>query len=190
MKIDRRLNLVLEIEGEAGPLHVHSTPIDRAVYETYYEPLGLAFDRIFGKGLSATAGPRQAALYLKDAAVSLGKWEGRDGVENGLLNEIRRLTNVIAPGERGWQAMPYHDALRRCMIAADDAAEIENALIFFTLTSCVPNRREVPALLEFPIRLLGGQTTSLNCTEFAASLPISTPDANSGAKVPVLSVPS
>src|SRR5215831_13634119 len=110
VRISRSLNLVVPVDTEAGTIYVHSTPISRDVFERYYLVLSKTFAQIYQEGLAAIAGPRVGFLLLRDVAQNTrgtngapNAWEGTDGVANGLINEIRRLTNVIMPGPAGWE---------------------------------------------------------------------------------------
>ncbi len=98
----------------------------------------------------------------------------RNELDQGLLPELRRLTNVLVLEEgRGWITHPYHDA--RSWLDEDDRSEVENAIAFFITTSAVMRRDMVPATLDLANSLWGAQTTYSDCTEYAASLPTSTP---------------
>ena len=170
MKIDSKLNLVVEIESETGTLFVHSTPIAREVFEKYFLVISKAYASIISEGLSFVSGPRVAALLLKKIAVDRGAWEGSDGVEVGLMAEIRRLSNVVMPTTSGWKTVPFQDAIDKQMISLDDIAEVEGLICFFICVSAMARRTEVAAILE-KMSLWGSQTTSLTSSIFADSLP-------------------
>jgi hypothetical protein len=57
------------------------------------------------------SGPRVAAMILKDKAIELGVWDGPEGVERGLIQEIRRLANVFVPTDKGWETIPINEAV-------------------------------------------------------------------------------
>jgi hypothetical protein len=180
-KIDRHLNLVLPVETAVGDIWVHSTPVSRAVFERYFLVLGRAFAMTFQVGGGLFSGPRIAALSLREAAKGVGVWEGQDGVERGLMPEIHRLTNVVVPAPQGgWQVMTLSDAQAGKVIDEDDFAEVEGAIVFFTLASLMQPKEALAATTVGMQSLWGAQTSSLNCTAFAASLPISTETDNSG----------
>src|SRR4051812_3498357 len=111
MKVDRKLNLVVPIERPEGVIYVHAAPISREVYERHYLVMAKTHTAIFDQGLHFTTGPRVAALMLRDHAQRLGVWEGPDGVQVGLMAEIRRLANVIAPNGKGYGALPLDVAV-------------------------------------------------------------------------------
>jgi hypothetical protein len=182
MKLDRRLNLVIEVEREHGPIHVHAAPIGREVFERYYKPIARAHTDIFAGGYTAFSGPRIAKLLLADAARAFGMLDGEDGVERGLMAEIRRLTNVIMPGPSGWTTLPFEDAKARQLLDEDELAEVENTLVFFILISAISLKSELKIKLAILSAIWKTHDTSLNCTEYASSLPTSTATENTGEK--------
>ena len=188
LKINRKLNLVIPIEVGGGTIYAHSTPIGKEVFEAYYTVIAKAFSEIYSGGLNWVVGPRVAAFILRDVAKRTGAWAGEAGVERGLVNEIRRLTNILSPGERGWETTPFDDAVRTGLIDEDDAAELDNAITFFTVASSIHHRRDLPEILARATKLWSGQATSLTCTEFRSSLKISTVAENTGGTaIPKLS---
>lgn len=193
MRIDKKLNLVIPIERDDGTtIFIHSTPIAREIFELYHLPIAKAFAAIHTKGLGYVSGPRISGLLLKQAAIEEGQWDGDGGVENGLLREIRRLTNVAMPGSSGWSMLPYETALQRDLLSIDDAAEVENALVYFTLASSMYPRKIIAEVLDGAGKLWGAQTTFSNSTEYIASLPSLTPAASTDQPTLVagLSVPA
>lgn len=190
MKIDNKLNLVIPVSSENGDIYVHATPITRDVFEKYFLIISKTFAAIYGEGLGTVAGPRVASLMLKKIAVDAGEWDGPQGVNNGLMNEIRRLTNVVMASDNGWQTMQYQDAVNKQMIGQDDIDEIEGNIIFFICASAVHKRPLIAGVLAMMSNLWGTQTTSLNCTEFGRSLPTLTEAENTGETAAVSSIPS
>lgn len=192
MKIDEKLNLVIEVEGDKGSVWVHSTPIGRETFKRYYLPLAKAFSKIYKEGLDVTSGPRVAAMVVEDVSRELGIWEGEGGVENGLMAEIRRLSNVIVPGDKGgWVSIPLESALNEKRFSEEEAAEVENAVCFFIVASAMHSRSDRKVALLGMTSLWTGQITSLSSTEFAASLRTSTetvpsppPVADEGPPIP------
>lgn len=170
MRIDKRLNFVVPIEDDAGSItaYVHAAPISREVFDLHFMLLGQTFTAIYGQGLGYLAGPRLAANLLRTLAKSQDKVEEADV----LLREVVRLSNVVTPGRP--DTVPLQQALVEGLINADDAAEVENALAFFTVASWMHKRREVAGILDGAGQLWGARTLSLSCTEFAASLLTST----------------
>lgn len=186
MRINKKLNIVIPFEGG----HVHSTPISREIFEKYFESISKAMTSIYKGGLGTMAGPRVASLMLKKHAIEDGCWEGPDGVESGLMNEIKRLSNVIVPGDRGWITSPYYDAIQKELLDSDEISEVENALVFFTLASAFHKKNELPGILLGANKFWGSETTFLNSTEYANSLKTLTEAENTGEKVIHSSIPS
>lgn len=191
MKINKALNLVLAVERDGFTVHVHSTPISEEVFENYYLPLSKTFAAIYDEGLSLSA-PRIAGVMLKDFAKRLGMWEGEEGVQNGLLKEIERLTNVIVPGENGgFVSMPLESAINRDKISAEEYREIFGQIIFFIVISAIHKKAAIPAFLEAMTRMWGGETTYSNSTEYGDYLMTLTKADNSGANAQIQSsIPS
>lgn len=181
MRIDKKLNLIIPItdENDNTVAYVHSTPISSDVFDTYFLPIAKAFSSIYSEGLGFAGGPRIADKMLRKVSQELGVWEGPTGVQNGLIAEIHRLTNVLAVGKNGWEMLPYHVA-KKTVLNADDAAEIDAALVFFGLGSVMFRRAQVADLVGGAMKLWGAQIESLSCTEYMNSLRTSTAGASSG----------
>lgn len=185
MKLDRSLNMVVPVERSDGTMaYIHATPISRDVFNQFFLVIAKTFTAIYAEGLGPIAGPRVAGKLLKKVAADMGQ---ADQVENGLMAEVRRLINVIAPGS---PTLPIAIALAQGVIDQDDVEEAENAIVFFMLVSAMHKKRDVPAILEGAVALWGAQTTSSTCTEYASSLPTLTPAAATGPKAPRSSIPS
>lgn len=185
MKIDRRLNLVLPVETDSGTIWVHSTPISRETFERYYRVITRTVADIADDHI-ANLGPIVGFLAMRDAARALDDWDGPDGVEQGLLPEIRRLTNVIAPSaENGtWQPLPFDVAVQRGVLDDNDQRDVLGAVVFFICVSATAPPRGAAPILNGMFGRWGGQITSQHSTGFANSLPISTPGVNSGETEP------
>lgn len=191
MKIDKKLNLVLPLDYAGGSIWVHSTPISREVFERHFYVIAKTFSSIYSGGLGVIAGARVAGMMLKSVATELGQWEGVGGVENGLINEMRRLTNVLMPSPdgKGWATVPFQEAIDKKMIEGDDLSEVENALVFFMVASAMHRRAELPTVMDL-MQIWGAQTSLSNCTEYGRSLPTSIETVNSGEKEIRSSIPS
>lgn len=200
-KIDRNLNLVIPILGDPITVKdsqsgedvirenivawVHSTPVSSQIWDTYFLDISGAFVELYKRNLNWALGPRVAMKMLEKVAKEAGTWddaEGRAGVNSGLVGEIKRSTHVAAPGPQGWEVLPYYQAVERNIISADDAREVENQIAFFTLAWWVHTKNEREAVIREAARFSGSQVTSLNITEFVASLKTSTPVASTGEK--------
>lgn len=188
MNIDRSLNLVVPVDRADGTtIYVHASAISREAFDANFLVIAKTFTAIYAEGLGVVAGPRIAAKMLKKVAADMGQLEV---VQKGLLAEMSRLTNVIAPGGNGWTSLPVNIALDQKMIDADDVEEVENAIAFFTLASAMHKKREARGILEQAARLWSALISSSNATEYAASLSTSMTAAGSGAKETPSSIPS
>lgn len=190
MQVDRKLNLVVPIQRPEGPIYIHATPISRDVFERHFLVMSKTFAALWDQGLHITVGPRVAALMLKQQAERMGIWDGPDGVELGLMAEIRRLANVATPGEKGWTMLPFQIAVDKGQIDPDEAAEVEGEFVFFTLECSLRKRAQLPVFIAAMNDRWGSRSTSLSVTEYAASLPISTKPENTGETVKHSSIPA
>jgi hypothetical protein len=193
VRIDKKLNLVVPIaRDDGGTLYVHATPVSREAFETYFLPISVAFSRIWSEGLSVLAGPRVALKMLKKVSEDRNTWEGPEGVQAGLVEEIKRLTNVVVRTPTGWSAVPLYNAVQQDLLSEDELDAAENAVTFFILASAMYRKRELASLLEGMNDLWGTRSVLFNSTEFAASLMTSTEDENTGEKKTAVasSVPS
>ena len=180
MKLNPQLNLVIPIEQDGGTIYVHSTPPSAEIFDRYFLPISKTFAEIYNSGLGITAGPRVAAKYLKKVSMEMGAWDGPIGVEAGLISEFRRLSNVI---DTDGQILPLQDLVDKKVIDAEDWSEVENALSFFCVASCMHLKKERRPVLEGAAALWGAQITSLSCTEYRDSLRTSTKAENTGEKL-------
>jgi hypothetical protein len=180
IRIDKRLNLVVPItQADGSQIFVHSAPISADIFHAHYKPMAKALSAIYASGTGLMAA-RIAHLALKDAALELGVWDGPGGVERGLIAEIHRLTNVLATGKDGWEALPYGHAKASSIISPDEADEIEGAICFFTLGCSLHRRAEAESLLKGASQLWGAQIESLNSTEYMNFLRTSTAAGSTG----------
>jgi hypothetical protein len=194
MRIDRKLNLVVPIyedNSDDSPViaYVHSTPLAEVVVDRYFMVLGQTYNAIFSQGLGFAAGPGHAMRVLRHIATERGVWEdqkdGTTGVARGLVEEIRRLTNVAAIDKEGrWNALPLAVALNQGVISEDDKTEVENAIAFFIASCATLNRAQREGVLKAAGEIWGAQISYLGFTEFLNSLRTSTATGNSGEKSP------
>ena len=179
MEINRRLNLVVPITREKDTIYVHSSPISLDVFKANFKVIGRTFETLntlFGP----TSGPRVAAMTLDSVATDLGL----EAETQSLKNEMRRLSNVIVPTNAGWETIPLQDALDKKLINDEDASEVENAIVFFTVAYATLNRAQRGGMVKAAAELWGAQITSSNFTEWTHSLKTSTETVSSGAKSP------
>lgn len=192
--IDARLNFVIPIydgEGDTTTIraHVFAAPISRAVFETHYIVLSKTFAAIMGDGYGSMAGPRIAALLLRTVAErEYGKEDALQQVAP-LLQEIRRLTNVLVCENNEWAMIPYETARANpTILSPDDVSEVDNTLVFFTSVSAMLKRNVLRHNLEWAAKMWAAQVSSLSIMEYRASLLTSTPAATSSpiAEAPAL----
>lgn len=197
MHIDKKLNLVVPLDREDGSkVYVHSAPLGQPAFETYHLVLAKTFAALQSNGLGPVAGPSVAAMVLKTVAQEtqrgpgLSWWEGADGVENGLLGEVRRLSNVVlCTQDGGWSTLPLQLALGQKLLSEEEAAEVLNQAAFFIVVSAVAPRLDRPRLAMGAAHIFDAQTTSLNSTEFAASLRTPTEPESIGERAKASSIP-
>jgi len=200
MRISRDLNLVLPVDTDSGTVYVHSSPISYEVFERYFLVLTKTYSAIFQEGLNVVGGPRAAALLLKRVALQTmgdergsNAWDGPDGVENGLMNEIRRLTNVVMPvgplsadngavAPGGWETVPFYDVINKKLLSRQDIAEVEGVICFFIVSSACHQRKILPSFLDAMASLLDARIVPSSVSEYARSLPTLTGGASSGAR--------
>ena len=182
MKLDQRLNLVIPLERDDGStLFVHSAPIARATFEAHYKVLAAAHAQIF-HGLSGLrSSPRVAGLIIRDVAREMKR---EVATEQGLLAEIRRLTNVVIPTTDGNTILPLETAIARGTLDDDETSEVDGYTAFFTVMSAMESRKKCNTALEYMGMFWGTQTSSSNVTAFAASLRTSTAAESSGETAP------
>lgn len=181
MKINRKLNMVIPIDADGITYYVHSSPIDRSTFETYFDPIAKSFTAIYSGGHGIYSGPRVALMVLRQVATRMGMWDGEGGVEKNLLVEVRRLTNVAMP-TNGWSYVPWEQAVKDGLLDEDDVGEVENAIVFFTLASAMHRKAELRQNLEPALSLWGARVESLKLTEFLDSLRTSTETENTGER--------
>jgi hypothetical protein len=183
-KVNRKLHLVIPVERGDVTVYVHSTPVGREQFDTFYLPIAKTFAAINGEGLGVLAGPRVAAKLLKSVSERLGIWESDEPqaftVKTGLVAEIRRLTNILAPSDNGWVLTPLDDAVKANLLDEEDAAEVENIITFFTVNWLMHSKSVRESVMTSAAELWGGQLTSSSCTEYRASLQTSTTAGSSG----------
>jgi hypothetical protein len=193
VRINRALNLIVPIysgDGKDVVAHVHSIPLAEEVVDRYFLILGQTYNAIMSSGLGVGAGPGVAMRMLKMLAVKQGEWESRKavrageedviGVKDGLVEEMRRCTNVLAPVDGRWTTIPLAQAEARGYIDAEDRAEVENAIVFFMSACATLPRDTLRKTMELVSSLWSAQTSSSTPSEFISSLQTSSETGNSG----------
>lgn len=193
LRISEKLSIVIplyetisdEKDGKVERIYAyaHSTPISRGVFEAHFELVSKAFAEIYTGGFGVAAGPRISAMLLRKIA----KDTGREDEAMTLLNEIRRLTNIVIATNDGWETVPFHEAVEKDMLDEEDASEVENAVCFFTVASSMHKKQDRETIARGAGKLWGAQISSLNFTDFTASLKTSTKAVASGANPKLVS---
>lgn len=179
MKISRNLNLIIPVRTEKGNGWIHATPISKEVFKEHFFILSKTFSAIFSEGLGVVAGPRIAFLMLERISRDSNIWEGDKGVRNTLVNEVIRLANLVYPVEgKGYDTIPLDMALEREIIDLD---EVAGELIFFTCVSSINSPEQAKGTMDVVNGIWSTQCSSLNLTEWIASLPTLKSAASSGA---------
>ena len=186
MKIDRNLNLVMQVQTDKkGTVFIHSSSISRSVFEQFYLELGKVFSQCFdsiNQAHLALSAPQLAYPALKAISKQAGNWDGAGGVKFGLVNEIIRLTNVLVSGERGWESIPFDTAVKREVLNEDEEMETLSSLVFFTAISKVAPKDLKNSFLEMAGALRSWELTFSECTEYMSGLPILTKKESTGKK--------
>jgi len=192
VKIDRNLNLVMQVQTEkAGLIYIHSASISRSVFEQFYLELGKVFSQCFdsvNQAHLALSAPQLAYPALKSIAQKAGNWDGAGGVKFGLVNEIIRLTNVVFAGENGWESIPLDTAVKREILDEDEEAEALSSLVFFTAISKVAPKDLKNSFLEMAGALRNWELTSSDSMAYLNGLPTLTKKGSTGKKVKESSV--
>lgn len=179
MKISRNLNLIIPVRTEKGNGWIHATPISKEVFKEHFFILSKTFSAIFSEGLGVVAGPRIAFLMLERISRDSNIWEGDKGVRNTLVNEAIRLANLVYPVEgKGYDTIPLDMALEREIIDLD---EVAGELIFFTCVSSINSPEQAKGTMDVVNGIWSTQCSSLNLTEWIASLLTLKSAASSGA---------
>lgn len=189
MKINDNLDIILDIrQDEAGKatLRLFHTPIDRDVFELNYKLLSSVFSEIWGQGSfhAMSAGPRIASMVLKDVAKKQALSDSEDydpqnNISTSFLNEIKRLTMILAPSASGWEKIPVQSAIARGVIDLEEWQEAESSLVFFTSAFHLARRSERESRMKILLGLLRGRLASSDSTDQIASSPISTGEGTS-----------
>jgi len=176
---------------KGGLVHVYSSPISLPTFREHYKVLGRTFTEIQRLGYGPITGPSLAAYLFRDEA----KYLDAEAHSEMLLNEVKRLSFVVYPTDKGWANMPFVESVKRNILTEDQGDEAENILVYFTCASWI--RLPTEAIAMDSLRTIWRvQTTSSTVMEFMNGLPTSTPAENTGETVtplpekPRLSVPA
>lgn len=199
-KINRRGNIVLTVEQpDESVVYIHSTLITREMYDQHFKILAAAVSQMYGLSMAPGTCARIAMQMIREIA---REWDGENekkpkltAVDKLLLPEIWRMTMAIIPktvsGRITYESVPFQEVIDRGdVLDEDDVNEVQNFLCFFTAASWVHHRSELTKILHPQWTEAGARIGSWNSTEFANSLPTSTPAENTGAKATPSFMPS
>ena len=173
ISVNEKLHLVMPVfadEGDSVVAYVHSAPVSREVIEAHFMLFARTFSLIYQKGLSIVGGTGSAHMLLRMVA----KDEDDEDGYVALMNEMRRLTNVMMRQPTGWEALPFQDVVDHKMLNEDDLSEVTNAIVFFTVLYAQHRRRDRKVHLDGGLKLWTAQISSLDFTAYSASLTTST----------------
>lgn len=185
MKINKKLNLVMPLERDDGTtFHVHSTSISIDILNQYWELAGRTMAALYSRGFGMFA-PRYALEMLLQLAKEDGgideqkQMQSVKRVEMGLLNEMKRLTNIFALGENGWELRAMDEATKNGLIDSEEAYEVLNAVVFFTFASRSHLKSQVKEW-SGALNVWNAQMTYSGCTEYKNFLVTSTKVESTG----------
>ncbi len=191
MTINDTLDLVFDIrtdESDKPTLRLFHKTISRDVFELNYRLLSSVFSEIWSQGSfhAMSVGPRIASMVLKDTAKRLfdGPPEEYDNDRNpasSLLEEIKRLSMVLAPTPSGWEKIPVQSALSRNLIDEEEWQEVESSLVFFTSAYHLARKSERTARSKILLGLLKGQTYSDSMATTVSSQTLTVPETSQPA---------
>lgn len=186
--INKRLNLVLSVERlDKSVVHVHSVPISREIYESHYTFITMVMSSMYSDDFSPATCSRIAYLRMRELG-SKEENKARFGdIDKTLLAEIWRLTNVLVPGERGWETVPFYEVMERAQnqgpLDLDDVREVQNYICFFTAASWGHTSRGEREAMYDVLTRYGALITPSDVTVHRTSLSISSPEENIGEKL-------
>jgi len=208
MRLDKKLNLIIPLEREDGTqVHIYHTPISRDIYNTYFRILNMVGTQVYANDLSFFGGPEAAFLMLKEISENTARpdgsgnwWEGENGVEKGLIEELWRKTQVLNLSPSGWDLLPFDVAIARDdkgnwrsdILSEDEAAEVCGGIVFFTFSTFMRQNPVISRGLIAAAALFDWQLSSLALTEYRTSLTTLTKDESLDevATPKALSIPS
>jgi hypothetical protein len=184
MAIDKRLNLVLEVERDDKTVcYVHSIPISRNLWKTHYTFLSMALNSLYADGFPPSTCARIVYQRMQEIAEKEKDRFG-DGPK-ALFAEIWRNTTVRVPTDQGYEHILFYDIMRNDKIFdADNVDEVQNFICFFTAGSWVHglSKKEREAFQNLLTKGFGVQITALSATEYMNSVQTSKPEENIGEK--------
>lgn len=187
MKINKRLNLVLQVGDDESTIHVHHTPIMQEIFERHAQFLAKAMNAMYADNLHPIVASRIAYIVMRDITREENRYKT---VERTFFPELWRMTNCVVPAKAGgFETVPFQEIINSNLMEPDDILEVQNFLCFFTVVSWLHGAPERAALYEV-LTGSGMLTTSLDVTEYKNSLATLKPGENTGETAKASSIPS
>lgn len=181
MQITDSMNLALPFGDGLIAYHV---PIDRAIYELHYAVINATKAALSRKGIhyQMGSGPRIANLVLKDEGLQDAEdrksFDAKGNVVDvrttALLEEIKRLTTILAPGSGGYENLPVDVAIAQGKIDAEDWSELEAQICFFMCHAMPTKKSNRASIAAATASVLNGSIAPSPITAYIASLQTST----------------
>lgn len=180
MQINENLNLVVPLRSDDKGVQIYAyhTPISKEVFKANAILLAATNTEMgrHGQYFQMGLGPRIATeILLKEA-------EKESMNASALLEDIKRLTSVLVPTEKGWENMPIDAAIKAKKIEQEEWEEVQSDLIFFTCHYFFVKMGEREKACNSLVRLLEASKTSSPPMAFIASLQTSTTQEPSETK--------
>ena len=166
--INEKIHLVVPIYADDEDVitaYVHSAPISRDVFEAHFLLISKTFTALYAEGLGDIAGPRIAYYLLQECAKKMGD----PGGAAALLNEIRRLSNVLIRENTGWTQYQFQETVDHQLLGEDDLAAVMNAIVYFIVASAMHQRQQIKTMVVAALRHWSAQTSSLDFMGFVGS---------------------
>jgi hypothetical protein len=181
MILNKKLNLVMPVETDAGKIWVHSVPISMEVFDANYMILTKTLAYLYLNGIGPSFSPRIARRALKDVAKEMNDEED---ISANLMMEIYRITNFLMPKDGRWQTIPFAEVKAKKLVDEQLLSEVENAIVYFIVASAVHLRSELQMAYQGLKSNWNVEITSLNVTEYGNSLGTSTQAGTTGENIP------
>jgi hypothetical protein len=191
-RLNESLNLVLPLfratDDKDPYAYIHSQPIGTSVFDAHFRLLIRTYEMMIGDGVRAFL---SALRYLKLSAQGMAEPpEPPETLYMPLLNEIERLSFAVVASKTGWETIPLQQAVSQKLLEPGDEIEAMNSSVFFTAVWHVAPKNKRLGTLEYGMNLWGSHTSPSPLTEWIASLPTSTPAADSNVTAAPATVPA
>lgn len=174
MKINNNLSLVYDIAG----LKAFSAPISQEVFEANFKLISATKSALFSGDWrqAVQVGQVIATLTLLDEGKKLAEKNEQKGNfgATALLHEIKRLTTLLVPSDKGWDYETVDSCIKSGKIEEEDWKEAESDLLFFTCVYALSRKSEKKNAVEALCLIQRFIPNYSTLEEYTNSLPIST----------------